>query len=307
MNMKLTALTSGILVCLSTAVSADPPAPPSIYATGPTAPLLNTTDLTASEKSAFALLEGVMQVTEAQIHATTCAPASYAIEIYADGSVNNEAANPEFNQVQVLDGNGSMAPQFSLVANVLPAVTGRGQQVQVSLFGSGTLGPAPYTSAITSYNATYVYNNVNNLLVSNNSTTSLVGINGGIPDIYSGQVIKDFYRGDNVNSSDPLYYDIIDWGLQSVSKLNYPVNKWWQRSTSHRDDGVVGRLVWVKDRLVGASSCRITIDTNGYDNLNYFWQGGAIGAGTLTISTNKPSDPVEPDVNGVQAWDQAPF
>jgi len=145
------------------------------------------------------------------------------------------------------------------------------------------------------------------MMVSNNSTTSLVGINGGIPDIYSGQVIKDFYRGNNVNTSDPLYYDIFDWGLQSVSKLNYPVNKWWQRSASHRDDGVVGRLVWVKDRLVGASSCRITIDTTGYDNLNYFWQGGAIGSGTLTISTNKPADPVEPDINGVQAWEQAPF
>jgi len=309
MNIKATALSAGILVALSSAAGAQtppvtttptPPVVPSIYSTGPSAPVLNTTNLSAAENSAYALYEGVLQIAEASIHATSCKPASYNVQVYADGSLNN----PSMNEVQVLASDGSQAPQFSLSASVSSPVTGRGQQVSVNLVGTqGYIG----ATKITSFTSTYAYNNVENMLVSNNTQIGVVGINGGLPDLYSGAVIKDFYRGDMSNSSDPQYYNIFDWGLQAISKLNYPVNKWWQRSESHRDDGTIARTVFVKDRLVGASACRIVLDTTGYNNENYFWQGGAVGTGMLTITTNLPSDPVEPDATSTEAWGQYPF
>jgi len=308
MNIKATALSAGILVALSSAASAQtppasptPPVVPSIYNTGPAAPLLNTTDLSAAERSAYALYEGVLQIAEASIHATACKPATYNVDIYADGSVNN----PSMNEVKVTASDGSSAPQFYLNASVASPVTGRGQQVSVGLVGTqGFIG----SSKITSFTSTFAYNNLNNMLVSNNTQIGVVGINGGLPDLYSGIVIKDFYRGDNIDSTDPQYYNIFDWGLQAISKLNYPVNKWWQRSESHRDDGVIGRTVFVKDRLVGAGSCRIILDTTGYNNDSYFWQGSSIGTGKLRITTDAPSAPVEPDpTTGIEAWGQYPF
>lgn len=309
MNIKLTALSAGILVAMSTAASAlevpAPPAAPSMYNTGPQAPLLNTTNLSAAERSAFALFEGVMQVTEAKIHATSCQNASFDIEVYADGSegsnVPPNGANSIYNKIKVTGANGSQAPQFELNANLIGPVAGRGQQVQVSLASPGFLG----STKVQQFNATYAYNNLNNMMVTNAVTIGVVGINGFLPDIYTGNVIKDFYHGSN-STSNVEYYNIYDWGLQSLSKLGYPVNKWWQRSKTHRDDGVVGRTVWVKDRLVGASECRITLDTNGYNNQSFFWQGGAIGDGTLKIERVAPTAPVNP-VNGVEAWDQYPF
>jgi len=310
MNIKLTALTAGILVGLSSTASAAlevpvPPTAPNMYNSGPQSPLLNTTNLSAAERSAFSLFEGVLQVVEAKVHATSCAAASFDVEVYADGSVNSNVpangGNSIFNKIKVTGANGSQAPQFELNANLGPNVAGRGQQVVVTLANAGFLG----SSRVTQFAATYAFNNVNNLFVTNSVNIGIVGINGGSPDIYSGNVIKDFYHG-SVNSNDREYYNIYDWGLQSVSKLGYPVNKWWQRSKTHRDDGVVGHTVWVKDRLVGASSCRITLDTTGYNNQSYFWQGGSIGDGKLTISPVAPSTPVN-DSNGQLVWTGYPF
>ncbi len=309
MNIKLTALSAGILVAISTTASAvpanptvpTPPAVPAMYEQGPQYPLLNTTNLSVSEKTAFALFEGVMQLTEAKIHATSCQNANFELAVYADGRLGTTPT--EFNSIKVTGANGSQAPQFELRAGVGPDVVGRGQHIYVSLFNNGvnTLG----STKIGNFAADYVYNNVKNMMVTNSATMTVVGING-TPDTYTGNVIKDFYHGSTV-STDREYYNIYDWGLQSVSKLGYPVNKWWQRSKTHRDDGVEGRTVWVKDRLVGSTECRITLDTSGYNNQSIFWQGGAIGAGTLKIEKVLPTAPVNADPNGVEAWTQYPF
>jgi hypothetical protein len=301
MNIKLTALTAGIIAAISATANAQPtpPAPPAQYGPGPQAPLLNTTNLSASERTAFALYEGVFKVTEAKVHATSCAAATFDIQVYADGSLGSNTPqngpNSIYNQVKVTGSGGSGAPQFTLNADVKAAQVGKGQHIQVSLANPGFLG----TTKVTQFNALYAFNNVNNMLVTNNLTIGVVGINGGIPDVYTGNLIKDFYHG-ATDPNLPEYYNIYDWGLQSISKLGYPVNKWWQRSKTHRDDGVQGRTVWVKDRLVGASSCRIVIDTNGYNNQNIFWQGGSIGNGTLTIAPVPPNTPIP-------AWTEFPF
>jgi len=299
MKIKLTTLTAGILAALAGTANAftppNPPTPDPIYNGGPASPLLNTTNLSVAERSAFALLEGVMQIAEAKIYATSCAAGQWNLEVYADGSLNNPL-NTIYNQATVTTAGGSNAPQFSLGATISPAVVNRGQQVQVRLQAPGALGGTP----VLAYTGTHVFNNLNNMMVNSNASITIRGANG-TPDTYQGSVIKDFFRG-STSTTSPEYFNIYDWGLQSVSKLGYPVNKYWQRSKVHRDNGVNGRTVWVKDRLVGVNSCRITIDTNGYnDQSPLFWQGNPlVGPGSLTIQPVAPSAPVP-------QWSQAPF
>jgi hypothetical protein len=303
MNIKITAISAGILVALSTAASAqlaEAPAAPTMYASGPTSPNLTTVSLSEAERSAYALYEGVLQVVEAQIHASSCAPNTYNISIYADGALNS----PSTNYVNVMAA-GSSTVEFGLTASVQPESVSRGQQINVSSVSGGAFNG----SLISSFGSTYVYNNIDNLLVGNNAQTILRGING-LPDTYTGDVIKDFYMGNVTDPTNPDYYNIIDWGLQAVSKLGYPVEKWWQRSKSHRDDGTNGRTTFVKDRLVGATSCRISIDTTGTnDGFSLFWEGAINpdNTGVLTISPIAPSAPVLPDSTGTEAWDQSPY
>jgi hypothetical protein len=145
----------------------------------------------------------------------------------------------------------------------------------------GTLNGRP----VRNYHADLAFNGVNNMMDST-SYVEVLSINNRY-DRYYGKVIKDFYRGSLDNASSE-YYNIYDWGLQSLDKLGYPVNKYWQRSKSHRDDGTIGRTVFVKDRLVGSTSCRIIIDTKGFNNQDYFQQ-----TGSLIIQTGKlPNDAV---------------
>jgi hypothetical protein len=75
-----------------------------------------------------------------------------------------------------------------------------------------------------------------------------------------------------------------DYGLQSLSKFGYPVNKWWQKSKSVRDNGQQGCFVLQKDRLVGAGQCRITLATTGVSQPGLFWQSG-----TLSVQNVSPS------------------
>jgi len=311
MKIKLTTLTAGILAALAGTANAftppNPPTPDPIYNGGPASPLLNTTNLSVAERSAFALLEGVMQVAEAKIYASSCAAGTWNLEVYADGSLNNAAATTIFNRATVTTAGGTNAPQFSLGASVKDAVVNRGQAVVVALQGAGVLGGTP----IINYEARHIFNNLNNMMVTPNANITLTGGNG-TPDTFQGSVIKDFFRG-STDSTKSDYYNIYDWGLQSVSKAGYPVNKWWQRSKTHRDNGVNGRTVWVKDRLVGAGSCRITIETNGYnDQQPLFWQGNPqVGPGTLSIAPLAPSAAVnltDPSTGNVgNAWTQYPF
>jgi hypothetical protein len=283
MNTKLTIVASAVMIGISSmANAANPPLINDIYSNGPQSPIVATTDLSAAERAAYALYEGVMQVAEARIHAQGCTSLAADVSIFANGYTANNASKD--NSVEVVSGGST----FELDAQLDASVAGRGQKVVVDQIGAGKLGGI----GVSLYHADVVYNSVNNMMVSD-SRVDVVGINGR-PDSYSGRVIKDFYRG-ALNSSQNDYYTIFDWGLQSISKLGYPVNKYWQRSKSRRDNGDIGRTVFVKDRLVGANSCRITIDTVGSNNRDFFWQNGS-----LKIESVAPSAPVV-------AFDEHPF
>jgi len=271
MNIKLNILTAAILAAVSTASFAapgfEPPTVDAIYSGGPQSPLVASTDLSAAERSAYANYEALMQIAEARIHASSCANSvgTFPVTAYSDGALAPVGPATNFATVLSPGGVGSLKVEASLQ----PFVLGFGQQILIDQVGAGSLKG----KTVAGYHADLAYNNVNNMMDST-SSVSVASINGKL-DKYYGKVIKDFYQGDkNGDPSSADYYNIYDWGLQSLDKLGYPVNKYWQRSKSHRDDGTFGRTVFVKDRLVGATSCRIIIDTTGYNNQDYFSQSG---------------------------------
>lgn len=272
MNNKINTLTSVILIGFATtAISAELPNVPSIYDDGPQQLSI---DLSAAEMAAYALYEGVMQVTETIILASSCTAAagSYSFNIAADGSIETPASN----QISIFSPGGLEA--FVLRANLIASDPSRGQLLSVEQVGNGSLNADEFLG----YSSQVAFNQLGTMMDSV-SRVNVKGVNGKF-DSFQGKVIKDFYI--DLNSGNELPY-IYDWGLQDISKLNYPVNKYWQRSKSLRDDGVAGRTVFVKDRLTGSSACRIVMDSTGSNNQDFFLQNG-----TLTISTEKPNAPI---------------
>ena len=271
--MKRSATTSAALVVVFScaAVAAPPPAPPSIYDSIQVSPQTRIA-MSNAEKAAYALYEAVLQAAEAKIHATGCdgSTGSYPIEIFANGLL---AGDPDrYNSVKV----GSPSDSLTLSAEINAILPYRGQQIDIAQSGVGQFAGRE----IDSFMGTAVFDVTNTLLLQDGNVN--VSGNNGRMDAYQGRVIKDFYHG----QADDAHI-VYDWGKQALQKFGYPVNKYWQRSKSRRDDGVAGRTVFVKDRLVGPTPCRIVIDTDGYNNEDLFWQDG-----DLVISKQIPSEPV---------------
>jgi len=286
MNTKLSTLSAAVLLGISTLASAAPPATPSIYWGGPKDPRLNMTNMRDAEKAAFALNEALMQATESVIYVKGCSESSVDVEVYA---------HPDSGSyyIEDLETNG-----VEFRANPQPAVAGFGQHIDVSQATQGLLNG----TQVQGVKGRYTFNSVNNMMVNEKTGIQVKGQNKAFDQFYSS-VIKDFYHGDTYDSNGD-FYEIVDWGIQSLSKFAYPVNKWWQRSVAVRDDGQQGCTVFQKDRLVGATQCRITLDTKGYSQPDLFWQKGTLKVSklskpeeNLTALTNCKQDPYPfPDV-----------
>jgi hypothetical protein len=281
MNIKLTVISAAILASFSTVALSDvPPAVPLMYQTGPSSLQFQDLSLSAAERAGYALAEGVMQMAEATILAkASCSAAAGTYDVknfFASGFINDGASNT----VTV----NSPAGTFTLQAVLDPEDSFRGQTMTVSQ-QTGVIGQLKGTSLKEFTNAVS-FNHAGTMMTAEGNVKAK-GVNN-VYDLFSLKIIKDFYR-DNVilDSSLELRAQvpvIYDWGLQSVSKLGYPANKYWQRSKSLRDDGFQGDTHFVKDRLVGSSACRIDLHTTGSNNADFFSQSG-----TLTISTALPS------------------
>jgi hypothetical protein len=263
---KLKAIVAAMVVVGVSNAYAAPPDVPAGYATGPLSPVTNTTKLSVHERAAFAMIEALLQMTEGKIHADGCTPTAVGIpaDVYSDALGLHEAEL------------GTFGNKVNLVATVLPAIF-RGQQINTNQVPAvGAIAGTP----VGNFASAMFFNAANNMMVGQ-MRVDVMGANGALNQ-FTGLVIKDFYMG-----KAPLDHVVIDWGLQSLSKLGYPVEKYWQRSQTRRSDGGIGRTVFVKDRLVGNTKCRITIDLSGTNAPDLFWE-----TGTLSISTAAPSDPV---------------
>lgn len=270
MNNKV--LATALLAGLTSIALADPMPPPTIYDQGPASPLVASTDISAAERAAYALLKGVMQMAEVRIASTSCSLSSGSsdVSIFSDGSNNN----PDYNIVTVVS-HGSI---FTLRATSQPFDSFRGQQLIVNQKGAGGLNQV----SMINYHA-FVSYNAQGTVMEMDSSIQIMG-NSGRFNTINGKVIKDFNLVTDTSTALPY---IFDWGVQSLSKQGFPIHQYWQRSKIIRDDGVAGRSVFVKDRTTGPTSCRIVIDTHDYNNQDFFLQ-----TGTLTISTTPPGSPV---------------
>ncbi len=252
-----------------------PPAPPSIYDNGPASPAVFSTNITAAERAAFGLLELAMQVTEAKIHATSCnsTVGSYSLNLFANGLLKDDPL--EDNTLQV----GPAVGGYLLEAKVQEPVNFRGQKVKMWWVKDPFIPSLFDGSEVQEIHGTATYNEVNNMLYQF-GRMQVRGANGRF-DKYQGRVIKDFYQGIFTASR----YEILDWGLQALFKFGYPTHKYWQRSKVKRSNGQEAYTWYVKDRLVGPTSCRITIHVKGFNEEDFILQDGF-----LEVSRDLPSD-----------------
>ncbi len=247
-----------------------PPGSPSpVYDGGPMSPRASVTNLSAQERAAYALLEGVLQSVEAKIHATGCTPVTLPLEVYSDAF-----ASPVRGDAKLGVGPNSLV--LNAAAAAIP--TYQGQEIEVLQFGAGYVNG----TAVDGYDGKFIFNSANNMMVGSMNTVTAMSVNWA-PVTFTGSVIKDFYKGLTTADAHIVY----DWGLQSLSKGGFPSAKYWQRSKVRRSDGGNGQTAFVKDRLVGVTKCRITIALEGLNELSVFWQ-----TGTLEISQTAPGDPV---------------
>jgi hypothetical protein len=224
-----------------------------------------------SERIAFALLEAAMQVAEAKIHASSCTSTvgSYGLAVSSD--TNAGIYDVSLTSAGALPYILEASPQGIIAA---PG----GQKIDIA-----DTGPSAFSGrTVAGFRGRAIYNDRNNILFQRGAV-SVRGNNGDL-DRYQSRVIKDFYQGDLRGSND---YEIFDWGLQVLLKFTYPVDKYWQRSKAHRSDGSNGRTVFVKDRLVGNSRCRITIDVAGTNDGEEFLHQ----TGSLIVEKVNPSAP----------------
>ena len=254
---------------VSTMAGANPPDAPGVYTLGPMSPAINTTNLSAQERAAFALLEGILQSVEGKIHAAGCVALTLPLKVYSDALTDPVVGNAKL---------GTAPADMTLVATGV-APTFRGQIINVTQApAAGYIGNTP----VTDYASNMVFNSANNMMVGAMTQVNVMSINW-VPNQFTGYVIKDFYMGNDKNVPSDAHI-VYDWGLQSLSKEGYPVEKYWQRSKTRRSDGGNGQTAFVKDRLVGVVPCRIAIALSGLNQFGIFQQ-----TGTLSIQPVAPS------------------
>jgi hypothetical protein len=249
-KIKMLAAAVAVASVSSLAVADVPPGPPSVYGPGPFSGTVSSTNLSPQERAAYALLEGMMQLAEAKIHAGGCTPVDLPLTVLSTSPApvtGTATLGFGFNAV-VLNAAATATPTF------------QGQNIGVSQTGAGYIG----STAVAAYTGNHIYNSANNLMVGAMHTGTAVSING-VANQFTGSIIKDFYLGTATADTNDNHI-VYDWGLQSLSKGGFPVEKYWQRSKVRRSDGGNGFTAFVKDRLVGPSICRISIYMEGVNS-----------------------------------------
>jgi len=276
MNNKLNMLTVAMVLGFTNiAVGVETPNVPRLFANGPIPMQMSATNMSATKRSAYALFEATMLVAEDVIHATSCSAAvgKYTFNILANGA----AGDPKNNVIKVVS-TEKKTKTLVFRANLNTQDEFRGQQLIVEQSGVGSLSG----SEVSKFVGAIFFNSEGTQMISK-SSVGVQSINGQA-DTFQGEMAQNFYLAANPNDT-----NIYGWGLQSISKFDFPVERYWLRSKSRRDNGIVERTVFVKDRLAGASPCRVLIDGSRPSpyNQNLFAQ-----AGTLTISAETPNAPI---------------
>ena len=234
---------------------------PSIYADGITS--LKPVNLQLPEKGAYAGLEFLQTMAEVYVQERGCNPntGDVTIDIDANGNGTIEAitAGPTTNI------NRLLKMYINKGTNAIADIN-KGSFWNIVSFGSSF---ADLNFGTTS--SYFIYNPNNTIAQGNTNIFTQYNLSH-----YTTTIIKDFYLSSEKYSADNnrLHDVVLDWGLQQLAGYpGYPVAKYWQRSSSIKDEGVTH---FTKLRLAGGNPCFIDIQTKGNNNSNEFYQTGEI-------------------------------
>lgn len=202
-----------------------------------------------TDRGAFALYEALQQSAETFIQVNGCKPVNGTFETYVDQ-----------------DGIGDLTlttPGSSLKLEVVKTEEDRFRGARFHTFTKTGLLSGLELNEI---DGSYVFNAFNTIMTGSTDVTAQ-------RDLFTSTVIKDFYR-ETITFNEESRDATLDWGLQVIHKLGFPVAKYWQRSYSWHDDGVEGKVKFVKDRIAGGSNCRIVVRSHGLGNSEIFSQKG---------------------------------
>ena len=219
---------------------------PSMFDNGPAA--ITAIKLKADEMASLVLLEGVISLASLAVLADGCqlVEGNYSIEVTADGAINK----PETNVAKIISPGSSEL--LILKATIEAPVSYLGQNIKIRQAKKSKLKEtlmSEYTS-VASINRELT-------LLSIHSNANILGQNKTL-NPYQNVLIKHFYQEQNLDNKNQY---ILGWGSASSSKASFPVNQFWVRFKALKTNGELKRLVLQEDRLVGASSCRIVIDS----------------------------------------------
>ena len=92
---------------------------------------------------------------------------------------------------------------------------------------------------------------------------------GAGADAYDEHIIKDFWLKDPTAQN---HADVVDDGLEIITKLDYPRTKWYQESAHHRPNGGDGTISVKKTQIAPDSTSLCSMSYTGLvDNLGGGW------------------------------------
>ncbi len=239
--------------CLNTQASSLSVKVPSQFDNGPAA--ISALKLESNELAIFMLLEGVMDISSSAVLASGChsVEANYPIELISDGGINK----PETNAAKIT--SPSSSEHLILNAILEEPYSHIGQNINIRQVTNSKLKE----THISEY-AGVVTVNQELTLLSMHSNVKIPGQNNTMTP-HHNIIIKNFYEEKIANTNNQY---ILGWGLVSLSKSGFPINKYWIRFKALRINGQLKRVVMREDQLLGTSPCQILVDSSAEINNN---------------------------------------
>ncbi|MBS3951338.1 MAG: hypothetical protein KGZ88_00050 [Methylomicrobium sp.] len=246
------------------------PQAPSMFDNGPLP--LTIIDLSASETLGIALFESIMHIAETVIHVNSCQLTAgvYSIEV----STNGSGKSPQTNNIKLFSPENT--EPLALTASLNPPDDFRGQTITIKQHNNGKLKE----TLISGYSGEFNINKESNLAVIE-SHLNVSGLNNGLIT-FQNSSIKNFYQ--EQKSTNSTHY-LLNWGLESLSAEGYPENTYWNQSKFLKVDRHLKRVLLSNSRLIGASACRILIESASVEPKK---DDALFHKGTLTISESTP-------------------
>lgn len=233
--------------------------------------------LTATEKTAYSLLNSVMDIVSARVDAKNCYDfkGQYPVTLFATGVEGQRKQNNMIN-VQLKNTPISVMgyPKTKIPEVGTQIVTAYGVTWDATIFN-----PVRY------YRASYNFSPNDDLLEMTSNLELYLSVNLNTR-AYTTEAITSFNRS---ASSDPndSFASYMGWGMSTLSNPEYPKHKFWQRFKMRRDEGSNGATYLVKDLLAYRQSCRAKIEMSGHNGSDYISQEGY-----LTIDMSYPTDTI---------------